>query len=224
MSLDEKAAAEYLLLIKKTTAHIRSKSFQDHFDIEEDVAHDAFIKLLQSGFFERNNHSGEKSYIYTTVNNCFIDRLKSLGVMRSLTKSEKVTTGNKYENISSITIEELGEESEPVSGAISPVDKLYAAEAYGWIKACFHAVYDKITNDKRKAFFKSAFWFDSGPDIPIKDLALQIGYTSSNPTQEFKRLVQKVSLCTEPNGVSVVNPEEQVQFLLEQLDLTGTGK
>lgn len=224
MSIDDRTAIEYLLLIKKAAASIRKKSFYKYDDIEEDVAHDAFIKLFSSGFFERDDHAGEKSYIYKTVQNCFIDRLKSLGIIRSLTKSEKELTDKKYENILSITMDEYTELSEPAADALSLGDNIHVEEVYGWIKSCFEAVYEKITNDKRKAFFHSAFWFDSEHDIPLKELAKFIGYTSSNPTQEFKRLVNKVSLCTEPNGVSVVNPQEQVQFLLEQLDLTGTLK
>ena len=224
MNSEDELALKYLLLLKKTAAHIRKRSFQGHYDLEEDVAHDAFLKLFSNGFFERSDHSGEKSYIYKTVQSCFVDRLKSMGVIRKLTKTEENTSGDKYVSISTKDIDDPTEVSEPYSDAVSQVEILQAKEAFHWIKSCFEEVYEKIKNHKRKEFFKSAFWFDSGFDIPLKDLAIFVGYTSSNPTQEFKRLVDKVSQCTEPNGISVVNPVEQVQFLLEQLSLVGDDK
>ena len=218
MNSEDELALKYLLLIKKTVSHIRSRSFSGYADIEEDDAHDAFLKLLGNGFFARSDHSGEKSYIYKTVENCFIDRLKSMGVIRNLTKAEKEKTGKKTESITFLDVDDADEVRKPVSDSISQSDALYAEQAYRWIKACFEAVYNKISNAQRQAFFKSAFWFDNEDDIPLKELAALVGYTSSNPTQEFNRLVNKVSLCTEPNGVSVVNPKEQVQFLLEQIE------
>ncbi len=219
--MDEQVALKYLLLIKKTSSHIRKKSFQDYAEMEEDVAHDAFLKLMSSGFFERERHSGVNTYIYKTVQTCFIDRLKSIGVIRSLTTGEKEHSENKYENIRSVNLDEFSELAEPVSDTLTHSDTLIAVEAYQWIKSCFEAVYSSISNEKRRAFFKSAFWFDCEYDIPMKKLAELVGYTSTNPTQEFNRLVEKVSQCTEPHGVNVVKPREQVQFLLEQVALAG---
>ncbi len=187
--MDEQVALKYLLLIKKTSSHIRKKSFQDYAEMEEDVAHDAFLKLMSSGFFERERHSGVNTYIYKTVQTCFIDKLKSIGVIRSLTTAEKEQSKNKYENIRSVSLEEFSAIAEPMSDFLSLSDTLFAAEAYQWIKSCFEAVYSSIYNEKRRAFFESAFWFDSEYDIPMKKLAELVGYSSTYRSLYFFRFV-----------------------------------
>jgi DNA-directed RNA polymerase specialized sigma24 family protein len=218
MADNNKEMLEYLLLIKKTTKSIRLNLFFDHDSIEDDVSHDAFIKLFESGFFTKQNHTGKNSYIYRTVKNCFFDKLKSLGVIRNLTKAEKENTVNKYENIISITMDEFIETSEPVADSVTPEGYINAKEAYQWIKSCFDTVYNEIKDLKRQSFFNSAFWWHNDKGIPVKELARFLGYETSNPTQELKRLIQKVSLCTEQYGITVTNPHEQIQFLQEQIE------
>jgi len=111
--------------------------------------------------------------------------------------------------------------SEPSSDSVTPEGFINAKEAYQWIKSCFDSVYGDIKDLKRKAFFDSAFWWNNDHQMPVKEMAAFVDYQSSNPTQELKRLIQKVSSCTEPHGITVVNPHEQVQFLQEQIEYEG---
>jgi DNA-directed RNA polymerase specialized sigma24 family protein len=220
MADDNRGMIEYLLLLKKTTASVRQRHFPGYTEIEEDVSQEAFIKLYESDFFSKDDHTGKNSYIYRTVKNCFLDKLKSLGVFRKLTKAEAKNTGNKTVNISTVTIDDWVETSEPESELLSPEGNFDAEEAYQWIKNCFDSVYDSINDSKRKSFFDSAFWWYNDQGMPVKELATFIGYESSNPTQELNRLIQKVSMCTEPHGISVTCPHEQVQFLQEQIEIS----
>lgn len=214
---DDKEMLENFLLIKKTASSIRNRSFYDHIDIEEDVAHEAFIKLFESGFFKKQDHTGRNSYIYRTVHSCFIDKLKSLGVIRNLTKSERLKSNNKYENIHNVSMDEIIGHSEQSLDTLQPDGIIDATEAYKWIKLCFDSVYNAIKDATRQRFFDTAFWWQNDTGLAIKDLAKSIGYKTSNPTQELKRLVEKVSGCTEPHGITIINPHEQIQFLQEQM-------
>jgi DNA-directed RNA polymerase specialized sigma24 family protein len=214
---DDKELLEYFSLIKKTTSSIRKRSFYDHVDVEEDVAHEAFIKLFENGFFKKNDHVGRNSYIYRTVHNCFIDKLKGLGVIRNLTKAERLKSDNKYENIHNVPMDEIDDYYELNADTLTPDGIIDATEAYQWIKLCFDSVYNEIKDTSRQKFFDTAFWWQNDIGLPIKDLAQFVGYKTSNPTQELKRLIEKVSGCTEPHGVTVVNPHEQIQFLQEYM-------
>ncbi|MDT8451559.1 MAG: hypothetical protein RQ936_02295 [Gammaproteobacteria bacterium] len=214
---DDKEMLEYFLLIKKTASSIRNRSFYDHMDIEEDVAHEAFIKLFESGFFKKQDHTGRKSYIYRTVHNCFIDKLRGLGVIRNLTKAERLKSNNKYENIHNVSMDEIVGDFEQNVDALTPDGIIDATVAYKWIKLCFDCVYNGIKDTARQKFFVTAFWWQNDTGLSIKDLAQFIGYKTSNPTDALNRLIEKVSKCTEPHGITVINPHEQIQFLQEQM-------
>jgi len=207
--------AEYLELIKKLTNKIIID--YEHESIREDVVHEAFIKLFKRGFFDKKEHTGKMTYIYQTVRTCYMDKLKELGFIRYLTKAEKMNTNNKYENISDISLDNMIEEPDYGYKDNDSYNYLYAKEAYQWIKDCFNSVYDGLKDNSRQAFFDAAFWWNNDYDMPIKDLAQHLGYKNSNPTQELNRLVKKVSNCTEPYGIVLKNPHEQIQILQEQI-------
>lgn len=214
---EDKELLEYFLLIKKTASSVRNRYFYEHMDIEEDVAHEAFIKLFESGFFKKEDHTGRNSYIYRTVRNCFIDKLKGLGVIRNLTKAERLKSDHKYESIKNVSMDEVAGYSEQNVDEVAPGDIFDATEAYKWIKSCFDTVYNGIKDTARQSFFDAAFWWQNDTGLSIKDLAQSVGYKSSNPTQEMNRFVEKVSGCTELHGITVTNPHEQIQFLQEQM-------
>jgi len=218
MSETEKYLENYLL-IKKTTESIRLSNFPGYKEFEDDVLNEAFIKLFKSGFFDREEQ--KRSYIYRAVNHCFIDHLKAIGIIRNLSKSEKEQSGHKTQNVVNIGWDDMTDNSMPESEMINPDSHVEAEDAYRWIKDCYDAVYKSIKDQSRKAFFESSFWWYNDRDVSTKDLASLVGYDSSNPTQELKRLIQKVSMCTQPHGITVVNPHEQVQFLQEQIQYGG---
>jgi len=218
---EEKYLEDYLL-IKKTTEYVRQKSFPSFKELEDDVSQEAFIKLFKNGFFVRDDHKGKSSYISRAVSNCFIDQLKSLGIICNLTKAEKTQSNNKYLNIVNIGLDDMLDNNIPEAETITPENQVNASDAYKWIKNCFESVFNDISDPKRQAFFESAFWWYNDQGVSTKELALLVGYKSSNPTQELKRLIQKVSLCTQPHGIEVVNPNEQVQFLQEQIQSDGS--
>lgn len=213
--------AKYLVLIKKITNWKISDS--KHQELKEDVAQEVFLKLFKQGYFAKNNIEDSEqikliaSYINRTVQSCYIDYLQSSGITRRLTSSEREQTGARYQNIEFDEIVDTDESDNDLLIADSPEQYRYAKEAYDWIKSCFDELIKHIKDVNRCRFFESAFWQAEQIDIPMKMLASQLGYASSNPTQEFKRFIQKVSLCTQPHGITINAPNEQVQFLKEQI-------
>jgi DNA-directed RNA polymerase specialized sigma24 family protein len=215
----------YLNLIKKITAW--KVKTPEHKEFIEDIAQETFLKLLKRDFFNEHDISdaeNEKiinSYVHQTVWSCYMDQLKLQGINRKLTKSEAEASGGRYQNIVNSPIEEVCDSETAIHAFETPEQHLFAREVYQWIKNCFETLSLEIKNIERKRFFYAAFWEFSAYDLPMKALAGHLGYQSSNPTQELKRFIDKVTLCTQPHGITVSNPHEQIQFLQEQLDNSG---
>ncbi|WP_165736288.1 sigma-70 family RNA polymerase sigma factor [Pseudoalteromonas sp. C8] len=222
MKVDNKELAKYMLLIKKITNwKVRDLG---HKNLIEDIVQETFIKLFKQGFLEKNSLDTEDeqkmatAYIKQTVHSCYMDLLASLGINRRLTKAERLNSENKYENIKNDHIDDVDENELTLVETDTPEQQLFVKEAYQWIKNCYLSLLDKVNDQNRKTFFEAAFWQFSDYDMSLKALAEHLGYGSSNPTQELKRFVEKVSLCTQPHGVIVNNPNEQIQFLREQME------
>lgn len=221
MKADNYALAKYMSLIKKIILW-KIKDI-NHKDLIDDISQEVFIKLFKQDFFNQNKFDTEEekkstgAYIKRTVHSCYMDYLASNGINRRLTKSEKVMTSNTYQNINYDHIDDMNESELNLIEVNSPEQQLFAKEAYEWIKGCFKSLSEKIKDTKRRAFFEAVFWHFETYDLPLNILAAQLGYVSSNPTQELKRFVEKVSMCTQPHGIVVQNPQEQIQFLREQI-------
>jgi len=219
---DEQKLGEYFQLIKKIT-NWKIKD-PNHHNIREDVASETFLKLFKQDFFNKYDFYNEdhkkliSSYIYKTVWSCYMDQLQLLGFNRRLTKNEREMKGQRYENINTNPFEDVAESDEALHDLEGPDQYIVAKEAYQWVKSCFESLALEISNIKRRQFFYAVFWEFSDYGMPMKKLALHLGYESSNPTQELKRFTEKVSLCTRPYGVVVTNPHEQIQFLQEQIE------
>jgi DNA-directed RNA polymerase specialized sigma24 family protein len=221
--------AEYLLLVKKIS-NITIKS-QEHRELKEDVAHDAFLKLYRSEYFNNHDFNNEQdkktiySYISKTVKSCYLDHLQKSGIIRRLSKAEAEadSTGSKYQNIVNYSIEEVDEHEFIAPPIESPEQFVLARQVYHWIKNCYEAAASDMKDINRKNFIEAAFWRFNDFDFSLKDLARHLGYESSNPTQELKRFVSKVSLCTKPHGVEIDNPQEQISFLMEYLNDSGVN-
>ena len=222
MQISNQELAKYMLVIKKiTNFKVIDKSIVD------DISQEVFIKLFKQDFFSQNKFDTEEeekstgAYIKRTVHSCYMDYLTSNGINRRLTKSEKAISGNSYQNINYDHIDDVSESELNLVEAENPEQQLFAKEAYDWIKGCYTAVSEKIKDTKRRAFFEATFWHVEYYGLPLKKLASQLGYISSNPTQELNRFIEKVSMCTQPHGVVVQNPQEQIQFLREQIETQG---
>jgi len=222
MNADKENLGKYLSLIKKV-ADWKIKD-PTHHDIKEDVVQEAFIKLLKIGFFARNEFDDEQiqkqitSYISRTVQTCYMDQLRKLGYNRRLTKAERESKGKKYENIIKDQIGDVEEKVETLIQTVTPDQYIFIKEAYQWIKDCFESLSAGISNLNKKRFFHAAFWRLDDYGLSIKNLAEQFGYTSANPTRDLKHFTSKVSHCTEPYGVVVTSPNEQIQILLELIE------
>ncbi len=225
MEVENRELAKYMLLIQKIT-NWRVKDLE-HKNLTDDIAQEVFIKLFKQEFFKNNrlDTDSEKkmagAYIKQTVISCYMDQLALLGINRRLTKAERVNSGNKYENIKNDHIDDISENELVLVESESPEQQLFVKEAYEWIKSCYLSLVDKINDTNRKMFFEAAFWQFNDYDMPLKSLAVHLGYDSSNPTQELKRFVEKVSMCTKPHGIVVNKPHEQIQFLREQIENSG---
>jgi hypothetical protein len=215
----------YLSLIKKITAW--KVKTPEHKEFIEDIAQEAFLKLFKRNFFDEYDISDVEnakiinSYVTKTVWSCYMDQLKLQGINRKLTKSEVEVSGSRYQNIVNSSIEDVCDSETAMHAFDTPEQHLFAKEAYQWIKNCFESVSLEIQSLERKSFFYAAFWEFASYDMPMKALADHLGYQSSNPTQELKRFIDKVTMCTQPHGIKVSNPHEQIQFLQEQLDDLG---
>lgn len=224
MKANNKELAEYMLLIKKLTYYKLRTQDPAYQSFAEDIVQESFLKLYKQDFFNNNKLDSEDNkkmigaYISRTVYSCFMDQLKTLGINRRLTKAEAISSGQKYENIKHELIEDVNENDIALPNVENPDQYVFVKEAYQWIKGCYTNLLMKINDTDRKTFFEAAFWQFNEYDMPLKTLAKHLGYDSSNPTQELKRFVEKVSMCTQPHGITINNPHEQIQFLREQIE------
>jgi hypothetical protein len=147
-----------------------------------------------------------------------MDQLKVLGRNRRLTKAERSSKGKRYENIVSEQIDDVPETEKNLLETKTPEQYVFVKEAYQRIKHCFERFWAGIDDLHQKNFFHAAFWQLDDYRLPIKKLAERIGYASANPTRDLKHFISRVSQCTEPYGVVVTSPHEQIQFLLERID------
>lgn len=222
MEVDNKKIAEYMLLIKRITKW-KVTGIENN-ELIDDISQEVLIKLLKQGFLKSNRLESDSekkmawSYIKQTVNSCYMDQLIILGISRRLTKAERVSTGNKYENIKNEQIEDANESELTLVEYETQEQQVFFKEAYEWIKSCYLSLLDKINDTNRKLFFEAAFWQFNDHDMPLKSLAQHLGYKSSNPTQELSRFVEKVSMCSQPHGIVIKNHHEQLQFLREQIE------
>ena len=227
MGTSNKELAHYALLIKKSAYRRIQDANRENFI--EDVIQEVFLKLHKQQFFENNTFDSVDSkkqiysYINLTVNTCYMDQLGLLGINRKLTKAEKLSSGNKYENIQNSVIEDVCESEITLAPVQTPEQVTFVTEAYHWIKQCYNSLVSNVNDANRKTFFEAAFWQLSYYNMPVKALAGHLGYSSSNPTQELKRFVEKVSMCTKPHGVTLNNANEQIEFLREQIENTEGG-
>jgi DNA-directed RNA polymerase specialized sigma24 family protein len=216
-----KLIEEYFDLIKKLTN--RKIANPEHHQLKADVSQEVFLKLFKQDYFNNNNLGDEKQekliagYISTTVMSCYYDHLQALGLTRRSTKSEREQSNKVYENINTSDIEDVCESNNVLHLSDTSEQYQFVKEAYQWILNCFESAIEYVNDTSRRNFIETAFWQFDQYDMTMKMLAGHLGYQSSNPTQEFKRFAQKVSLCTEPHGVSLQSPQEQIQFLREQM-------
>lgn len=225
MEADNQRLGEYLALIKKITGwKIKDPN---HYGIKEDVAQEAFLKLLNLDFFNKNDlHNEEEqkmisAYVGQTVHSCYLDELRRLGYIRHGTLAERESEGIKYINIIHDPIEDVIINDEALSDSHSSDYSVFIKEAYQLIKHCFELHHAKISNMDQQKFFYAVFWRFDDYGLPMKNLATHLGYESTNPTQALNRFVIKVSKCTEPNGIKVIKPHKQIPFLQEQIDSSG---
>jgi hypothetical protein len=206
---NNKELAEYMLLIKKLTHYKLKTQDPAYQSFAEDIVQETFLKLYKQDFFNNNKLDSE-------------DDKKMIGayirINRRLTKAESISSGQKYENIKHELIEDVNENDIALPSVENPDQYVFVKEAYQWIKGCYTNLLTKINDTDRKTFFEAAFWQFNEYDMPLKTLAKHLGYDSSNPTQELKRFVEKVSMCTQPHGITINNPHEQIQFLREQIE------
>ncbi|WP_019029052.1 hypothetical protein [Colwellia piezophila] len=222
MRANNKELAEYLLLIKKITAwKIKSP---DHKGFVDDVVQEVFLKLFKQNFFDENKFESEDdrkmitSYIRRTVHSCYMDQLIVLGFIRRLPKAEREPLSGPYIGITNNPIEDTCESEIALSQVENPEQYIFVKEAYQWIKSCFDKLLLNISNFDTRKFFEAAFWDFNEYDLPLNKLAIHVGYSSTNPTQELNRFIANVSECTQRHGVVVNNPHEQIQFLRELID------
>jgi DNA-directed RNA polymerase specialized sigma24 family protein len=223
MATHNQEMGEFLSLIKKLT-NIKIKD-PNHSQLREDIVQEVFLKLHKIDFFSTNrlnvsddNDRQINAYIMRTVASCYMDQLKSLGISRRLTKSEMEMSGNRYESIKTQLIEDVDENQLISQTARNPDQYVFIKQAYQWIQDCFNTVFSEVKDTSKKDFFNAAFWEFDNYGMTMKEMALHLGYKSTNPTQELKRFAEKVSLCTSPHGIILVNPNEQIQILREQIE------
>jgi hypothetical protein len=157
------------------------------------------------------------SYIYKAVHSCYMDLLKALGFNVRLSAKQAEQTGNKYVNIVNTGFKDVTPSDTRLHIEETPEDYAFHKQAYTWIENCFKSALTSVKDTGRANFYYAAFWEFEQYALNLKELALRLGYKSSNPTQELSRFVAKVTLCTSPHGIEIVNPSEQVQFIREQL-------
>lgn len=221
---DEQRLGRFISLIDKMVkSEIRDK---DHVVFREDVSQDAILKLFQSGYLEENSMDSiddvkrVSAYIRLTVKSCYIDYLARNKINRR--RADKECCGyedSKYENFGYDQIDDPNIQGELVSEGLRPERLVEAREVYEIIAYCFQNALILVKERERQRFYHVVFWELDEYNMTVKDLAAHVGYANSNPTQDFNRFVKKVSECTEKDGIKVVNPSEQVDFLKQILSL-----
>ncbi|MEA3587648.1 hypothetical protein J6I75_04725 [Pseudidiomarina sp. 1APP75-27a] len=216
----ERRAAELLLLIKKVAnLHIKNSL---HVELKNDVVQDVFIKLFRSANFasldldDTVEARSAVSYIRKTVASSYIDALVAQGLLvRARTEGEQkyAQTDNLDENSLVSQIADATGDQASFSTELS--------RAYKRIKECFDASFAAIKDVSRKSYLYAAFWDKADYDVPMKELATIMGYSSTNPTQEFQRFTLKVESCTQPYGITIVNLDDEIQFLKEYITESG---
>jgi DNA-directed RNA polymerase specialized sigma24 family protein len=221
----EKLLAEYLLLIKKKVdSEIRNP---EHVHFKEDIVHDVFLKLYNADFFNKYKLGDKEqgliaaSYIGRTAHSCYVDYLQKAGLSRRLTESEREQSGFKFANIGYDDVDDADSGVYLETSSYTAEQYLIARQAYEIIKDCFKGAISGISNMVKATFLSEAFWELAKYDLPLKQLASHLGYENTNPTQEFNRFVVKVSSCTEQKGIKVVNPDEQIEFLKQIIEIDG---
>jgi hypothetical protein len=211
----EKNLKSYLLFIEKAVSKkvwIRN--------VREDIEQEVFIKLFKAGFFEKHDLEDglittyASRYIFRTVNSCFSDYvIRKDFIKKTHIEEDEINTTTEFieKNVNySLTID-LDEDIHSVPTCVS----LEAKQALELIKKCFELSAEMNPDNERLNFLEAAFWRRIYLDINLKDLAKEVGFIHSNPSQEFNRFVAKVSTCTEKDGVKITNPSEQIEILLD---------
>lgn len=220
LSENERKTAELLLLIQKVThLHIKNPA---HFELKNDVVQDVFLKLYKSANFaslDLNDTIEARSavnYIRKTVANCYVDALVNQGMLVRTPGDEK----RRYAQAENLDDNQL---TTQIVGADRDQTSLNTelSRAYKWIKQCFDASVETIKDVSRRAYLNAAFWEKTHYDVPLKELASLVGYSSTNPTQELQRFTLKVESCTQHYGITIVNLGDEVQFLKEYLTESG---
>ena len=220
---DERLLAEYLELIKKKVNYEIKNP--EHQGFKNDIVHDVFLKLFKSDFFDKYKLNDKEqsliaaSYIGKASHSCYIDYLKKSGITRQLTEKEQGQSGTKFTNIATDDIDDMSFNIE--GSSFTAEQYMMAKQAYQIIKDCFQGAISGVSNTVKATFINAAFWESNNYGLPIKQLAKHLGYENSNPTQDFNRFVQKVSECTQPSGIHLVNPDEQIEFLKQIIEIDG---
>lgn len=205
MALSRQELAEYMILIKKYCKwKIKNPNHEQH---QEDVAQEVILKLIRMNWFEENRFSEDEirnrqimAYIKRTVATTYSDFTK-----KSHDAEDGTLNPDEYEDT------EVAEFD----------DRLYLQTAYAKITDCFNSVSKTLRNSGGVKYFHAVFWEFENYDLNLKDLASHLGYEHANPTQELNRFVDKISLCTQPFGITVSKPQVQLQFLREKIDSAG---
>lgn len=220
----------YLAFIKKAT---NKKVWI--IDEREDIQQEVFIKLFKKDFFTEHPLDGgfvksqAGKYIYDAVSSCFSDH-----VIRKRYKEDTSNDSNDgkktYFAKVSTNVDFVNNDEGDQSVFSSPLTQssvsIEAKEALDLIKRCFEK-YAEATKDQIKAtFFESAFWHRNYLDTSIKELAEDLGFIHTNPTQEFNRFVKKVSGCTEKGDVILSAVDNQLEILLQLAgdEMYGSGE
>lgn len=214
LSEKERKAAELLLLIKKVVhLHIKNPA---HLELKNDVVQDVFIKLFKSSNFtslDLNDTLEARSavnYIRKTVASCYLDALVNQGMLVR-------TRGDKKQGYAQAETLDDHQLTTQIEGTDREQTSLNTelSRAYKWIKECFDASVETIKDVSRRAYLSAAFWEKAHYDVPLKELASLMGYSSTNPTQELQRFTLKIEACTQNYGITIVNLDDEIQFLKE---------
>ncbi len=220
---DEQRLGQFISLIDKMVRSVITDT--DHVVFREDVSQDAILKLYRSGYLEENNMDSAddvkrvSAYIRLTVKSCYTDYLARNGINRRRTDNERCEGDTKYIQHEHETINDPDNPISIESEAFTAQQLVEAREAYEVIAYCFQNALILVKESERQRFYQAVFWELDEYNMTVKDLAAHVGYANSNPTQDFNRFVKKVSECTEKDGIKVVNPSEQVDFLKQILSL-----
>lgn len=223
--MDEQRLGRFLVLIEKLTNSVIKEP--DYVKFREDVVQDVFLKLYRGDFFETHSLDSPDEakqstvYIKRTIMTCFQDQLMREGIYRKRAVSDVQDDDGetKYKQLEHQSMDDADNEFSLSSDDFSAEQILIAQQSYQIIKACFDGALVAVNDQTKHDFYRAVFWELDKYELSVKELAAYLGYQNSNPTQDFNRFVEKVSACTEKDGVKVVNPHEQVEFLKQILSL-----